>query len=319
MPDRFTTLAPRAGHTVGVGQVNHIDEERVTSQRATSDRRIAVTRRGFVTRLFRWHALAERRLAIRDASTPWEVLVAEVMSHQTGIERVGPFWRSFITRWPSPDALATAGTRELLAAWAGLGYNRRALALRAAAGQIVEEHAGVVPSDVPQLEGLPGIGPYTARAIAATAFGIASAPLDVNVSRVIGRVTGHSGPGLQEVADGLVARTQPRRWLNAVMDLAATICTKTHPRCTACPLWAVCDTRGDLQPSSRRPATPFPRTRRWLRGRLIGMLTAAPEGEWQRLPDGLGVHDRSAIAAVAADLANEGFIEISRGQARLRS
>lgn len=287
------------------------------SQPARSDRRIAVTRRGFVTRLLRWHQVAGRTLAIRDAVTPWEVLVAEVMSHQTGIERVGPFWRSFITRWPSPDALAAAGTRELLAAWAGLGYNRRALALRAAAVRVVKVHAGTVPSDVNTLEDLPGIGPYTARAIAATAFGVPVAPLDVNVARVVGRVTGHSGPGLQDVADSLVARTQPRRWLNAVMDLAATTCTKRAPRCETCPLEAMCATRGSAAVMGPRQTTSFPQTRRWLRGRLLAMLTAIPEGQWQSLPDQLGDHDRAAITAAVKALSREGFLELQDGSARI--
>ena len=148
------------------------------------------TRRTFTDRLFAWHATAERPLLIREARTPWEILVAEVMSQQTGIERVGPAWRRFVDTWPSPDRLGEAPTRDLLAAWSGLGYNRRALALREAARRIRDEHDGEVPRGVEELEALPGIGPYTARAIAATAFGTAVAPLDVNVRRVVSRVTG---------------------------------------------------------------------------------------------------------------------------------
>ena len=307
---------------MGPVETRHDVRERVTSQRTASVRRVRVTRRGFASRLFAWHAQAERGLVIREAATPWEVLVAEVMSHQTGIERVGPYWRAFIDRWPSPDALAVAGTRDLLAAWAGLGYNRRALALRAAAASIVENHAGTVPATVRQLEALPGIGPYTARAIAATAFGLPVAPLDVNVTRVVSRVTGHApgSAGLQEVADDLVARRHARRWLNAVMDLAATVCTRTSPRCADCPLMAMCATRGDIPTAVRdRAATPFPQTRRWLRGRLIASLTEAPAGEWQPLPDRIGEHHRDAITAAAADLESEGFIELCDGQARVRA
>jgi A/G-specific adenine glycosylase len=263
--------------------------------------------------------VAGRTLAIREAATPWEVLVAEVMSHQTGIERVGPYWRSFIARWPTPDALANAGTRELLEAWAGLGYNRRALALRATAERIVIDHDGVVPRTVEQLEHLPGIGPYTARAIAATAFGVPVAPLDVNVARVVGRTTGRFSSSLQEVADDLVARTQPRRWLNAVMDLAATVCTKAAPRCPECPLREMCATQGVGEPTARQGAqVPFPQTRRWLRGRLLAMLREAPHDQWQVLPDRLGTHDGTAIVAAAEGLAREGFIEMRDRQARIR-
>ena len=108
-------------------------------------RRSGPTRRTFTDRLFAWHATAERPLLIREARTPWEILVAEVMSQQTGIERVGPAWRRFVDTWPSPDGLAEAPTRDLLAAWSGLGYNRRALALREAARRIRDEHDGEVP------------------------------------------------------------------------------------------------------------------------------------------------------------------------------
>ena len=117
-------------------------------------------------------------------------------------------WRRFVDRWPSPGDLAGAGTQELLAAWSGLGYNRRALALRDAARTIVAEHGGRVPSTIDALEALPGIGPYTARAVAAAAFGVPVAPLDVNVRRVVSRVLGvpASSPGLQAAADELVSR-----------------------------------------------------------------------------------------------------------------
>ena len=130
-----------------------------------------VSRRSLNSRLFRWHQARRRPLQIREAANPWQVLVAEVMSQQTGIERVGPAWRRFVDRWPTPADLAEAGTHELLAAWAGLGYNRRALALRECARTIVADHGGRVPATVAELDALPGIGPYTARAVAATAFG----------------------------------------------------------------------------------------------------------------------------------------------------
>ena len=149
---------------------------------------------------------------------------------------------------PLPRRSPIAGTRDLLAAWAGLGYNRRALALREAARRIVSDHAGDVPDNVADLEALPGIGPYTARAIAATAFGVPVAPLDVNVRRVMSRVTGID-PGsrdLQAAADALVDRRDPRRWVNAVMDLASGVCTRTTPRCDACPVFATCASRGNV-------------------------------------------------------------------------
>jgi len=285
------------------------------------DSRDAPTRRRFVSRLFRWHASARRPLLIRQATNPWQVLVAEVMSQQTGIERVGPTWRRFVDRWPTPGDLAGAGTHELLAAWAGLGYNRRALALREAARAIVADHEGCVPMTVAKLESLPGIGPYTARAVAAAAFAVPVAPLDVNVRRVVSRVIGvtPTAPGLQAAADGLVSRSQPGRWLDAVMDLASGTCTPVAPRCGACPMADLCASRGRvvvLEPKTR--GAPFPATTRWLRGRLVASLTAAPAGTWLPLPDRLGGHDADAIGAAARGLEGEGFLELRGGEARVR-
>ncbi|HEX6867689.1 MAG TPA: hypothetical protein VF119_02730, partial [Candidatus Limnocylindrales bacterium] len=209
---------------------------------------LPLTRRRFSARLFRWHRGARRPLLIRTASDPWQVLVAEVMSQQTGIERVGPMWRRFVDLWPTPAALADAGTQELLAAWAGLGYNRRALALREAARTIVARHEGRVPASVTALEALPGLGPYTARAVAAAGFGVPVAPLDVNVRRVVSRVVGvdASSPGLQAAADDLVARDEPGRWFDAVMDLASGTCLPRAPECRMCPLADVCVSRGAI-------------------------------------------------------------------------
>jgi len=258
---------------------------------------------------------------IREAETPWEVLVAEVMSQQTGIERVGPAWRRFVDRWPTPADLAEAGTHELLSAWVGLGYNRRALALRDAARSIATDHGGRVPMSVEDLERLPGIGPYTARAVAAAAFRVPVAPLDVNVRRVVSRVLGvpPTTPGLQVVADDLVSRGQPGRWLDAVMDLASGTCTPRAPRCDACPLAVLCVSRGMdvvVQPQAR--GVPFPATTRWLRGRLVAALTAAPAGTWVPLPERMGQHDADAIGAAARRLEREGFVDLRAGEARVR-
>jgi A/G-specific adenine glycosylase len=278
------------------------------------------TRLRFNRRLFRWHDSGRRPLVIREAATPWQVLVAEVMSQQTGIERVGPAWRRFIERWPTPADLAAAGTHELLAAWAGLGYNRRALALREAARAIVAVHGGRVPGTVEALERLPGVGPYTARAVAAAAFGVPVAPLDVNTRRVVSRVLGvsPSWPGLQAAADDLVSRGRPGRWLDAVMDLAIATCTRRAPRCDRCPLEALCASRGSVAVEAARRGVPFPATTRWLRGRLLAAVTRAPTGSWVPLPERLGQHDADAIDAAARGLERDGFLDLRTGAARVR-
>lgn len=282
----------------------------------------AVTRRRFTSRLFRWHASARRPLAIREAANPWQVLVAEVMSQQTGIERVGQAWRPFVDRWPTPGHLADAGTHELLAAWAGLGYNRRALALRESARTIVVEHGGRVPATVDALVRLPGIGPYTARAVAASAFGVAVAPLDVNVRRVMSRVLGvpSSLAHLATAADDLVSRAEPGRWVDAVMDLASSVCSPRHPSCDTCPLAVMCASRGRTGDDDMRTrAVRFPATARWLRGRLLAAVTSVPAGTWVALPERLGLHDAEAIDAAARALNREGFLDLRAGAARIRT
>jgi A/G-specific adenine glycosylase len=281
-----------------------------------------VSRRSLNSRLFRWHQARRRPLPIREATDPWQVLVAEVMSHQTGIERVGPAWRRFVDRWPTPAALAGVGTHDLLAAWAGLGYNRRALALRDCGRTIVEKHGGRVPAKLGELESLPGVGPYTARAVSAAAFGIPVAPLDVNVRRVVSRVLGlpSSYAGLQAAADELVSRGQPGRWLDAVMDLASETCTPRNPSCGACPIAILCASRGIVVTiDPKTSAVPFPMTTRWLRGRLVAAVTAAPAGTWVPLPERLGEHGTDAIGAAARGLEREGFLDLRPGAARVRA
>jgi A/G-specific adenine glycosylase len=275
----------------------------------------------FNARIFRWYESARRPLLVRQARTPWEVLVAEVMSQQTGIERVGPTWRQFVDRWPQAADLAQATTHELVSAWAGLGYNRRALALREAARSIVENHDGQVPMTVDSLRGLPGLGPYSARAVAAIAHGVPVAPLDVNVRRVVTRVLGSvpAGAQLQQAADELVSRDAPGRWVQAVMDLAVSVCTRKAPGCASCPLGPLCQSRGtpgDGPTLKTRPR--FATTSRWLRGRLLAAVAEVRVGTWIALPDQMGDHDREAVRSAAANLARDGFLELRDGFARVR-
>jgi A/G-specific adenine glycosylase len=291
---------------------------------SSSSRLRPPTRARFGRATAAWHVTSRRDLPVRHATEPWPILVAEVMSQQTQIERIGPAWTRFVGQWPGPRGLAVAETRDLLRAWAGLGYNRRALALREAARTIVREHDGQVPATVPELERLPGVGPYTARAVAASAFGVPVAPLDVNVRRVVGRVVGDavSAGRLQDAADGLVSRDHPRAWVDAVMDLAATVCTARAPRCAACPLAGMCRSAGSIEEAARTratAATPFSQTNRWLRGRLLAAVRDAPADGWVDAPDGLGEHDREAVLAALRGLERDGFIEFHDGRARLAS
>lgn len=259
-----------------------------------------------------WHRANRRPLRVRDAREPWPVLVLEVMSQQTQIDRVGDAWDRFIRRWPTPADLAGASTRDLLDEWAGLGYNRRALALREAARTILEVHGGHVPADLAELMALPGIGAYTARAILASAFGVPVAPLDVNVRRVVSRLAG-IGPferGLQPLADARVWPDDPRGWVEAVMDLAVGVCRPKRPACSACPVAGSCASRGTQgdPPRAARPE-PFTASRRWLRGEILRRLRATPDGAWLRFEGPLGRHDEVAVLEALAGLQRDGFLD----------
>jgi A/G-specific adenine glycosylase len=270
--------------------------------------------------LLAWHATAGRPLAIRGTTDPWAILVAEVMSQQTRIDRVEGHWRRFLALYPAPAALAAAPLRDVVLAWSGLGYNRRAAALRGAARAIVERHGGSVPRTVAELDALPGIGPYTARATAATAFRVPVAAVDVNVRRVVERLAG--GPlrpaEAQRRADALVDPERPDLWTHAAMDLAATVCRRREPLCDACPLAGSCRSRGTEGEAPRRRGTAaaFPTTRRWLRGRILAEVAAA-DG-WHAVEGGRGSHAPAAVREAVESLAREGLFEIDRaGRVRI--
>ena len=182
-----------------------------------------------------------RDLPWRATRDPWAVLVSETMLAQTQVARVIPKWEAFLARWPTPLACADAPTAEVIAAWAGLGYYRRARSLHEAAVVIVDRHGGSVPADLGSLMKLPGVGRYTARAVLAFAFEHRAGVVDTNVARVLARaVAGRPLPwaAAQELADRLVASESPWAWNQSVMDLGATLCTSRQPKCDSCPLGA---------------------------------------------------------------------------------
>ena len=197
-----------------------------------------------------WYAGASRPLPWRDPScTPWGVLLSEVMSQQTPIARVEPIWREWMERWPTPADLARESPGEVVRAWGRLGYPRRALRLHEAAGVIAERHHGQVPRDQAELRALPGIGDYTAAAVAAFAFGDRSVVVDTNVRRVQARVvTGraHAAPSMTRAEVALAERLLPEddgaaaTWNVAVMELGALVCTARSPQCHECPVSARC-------------------------------------------------------------------------------
>lgn len=242
--------------------------------------------------LLAWFDVHERDLPWRrPGTTAWGVLLSEVMSQQTPVARVAPIWEEWLARWPTPNAFAQAGTDEVLRAWGKLGYPRRALRLLECARAIEAEHDGDVPDDVDELLKLPGIGEYTARAVACFHYGQNVPVVDTNVRRVYRRaVDGQYLQGtarrseLAEVASLLPddARTGPRMSA-ALMELGALVCTARSPQCAQCPLQADCawQLAGCPEPSAEETAAAkkrvqkFAGTDRQVRGLIMAALREA--------------------------------------------
>ena len=276
-----------------------------------------------------WYAEHGRELAFRRTTDPWAILVSEVMAQQTQAARAAEAWTRFIAQFPTPAALAAASPATVIRAWRGLGYNRRALALRAAAVRIVEEHGGRVPGTLEALIELPGIGPYTARAVLAIAFGQPVAALDVNLGRVLGRafdIDNGSSRERQVAADAMVPVDSAAEWTHALMDIGAAFCRPRDPRCDACPLKASCalgaiagaySPAPASKPPRKAPSARFESTNRWLRGRILDRLRDTPDSAWVRFDTAIGSHPVAAIIAALAALATEGMIDRDDDRARL--
>jgi len=234
-------------------------------------------------RVLAWFAEAGRDLPWRATRDPYRVLVAEVLAQQTQAARAAAAWPRFLERFPDTAALAAAAPAEVLRAWQGLGYNRRALALRRTAQAVVER--GGWPDTVEELAALPGVGPYTARAVACFALGLRVAPVDTNVARVLARsLTGIDPSQLtpaarQRLADQALAQ-DAWAWSSALMDVGALHC-RPRPRCGGCPLELTCRWRA-LGPAAPPPRptgqAPFATSDRRWRGAVVRALAGAPDG-----------------------------------------
>jgi A/G-specific adenine glycosylase len=241
------------------------------------------------TQLISWFDAQARELPWRNpGTTPWGVLVSEVMLQQTPVHRVDGVWREWIARWPTPSSLAAETPGTAIRAWGRLGYPRRALRLHAAAVVIAAQHDDVVPAEVDVLLSLPGIGAYTARAVAAFGYGQRVPVVDTNVRRVIARaVRGMADPAAPSTSrdlsdvESVLPDEQAARFSAALMELGAVVCTARRPRCAACPVAGDCAWTRAGKPAgtvSGRPAQRFAGTDRQVRGLLLDVLrvTAAP-------------------------------------------
>jgi len=206
-------------------------------------------------RLLAWYARHARRLPWRSSRDPYAVLVSEVMLQQTQVARVAQFYSSFLARYPTLEDLAAASPDAVRESWEGLGYYARARNLHAAVRHVVATAGGRLPRSRDDLRRLPGIGRYTAGAVASLAFGAAVPAVDTNVARVLTRVfalRGHRKSAAHQrrlwtLAAALVPPRRPGDWNQALMDLGATICTARAPRCGACPVRADCRSAGRVR------------------------------------------------------------------------
>jgi A/G-specific adenine glycosylase len=277
---------------------------------------------GRAAAILNWYASHARDLPWRrpDAG-PWAVLVSEIMLQQTPVSRVLPAYAAWLERWPTPAALAAAPSADAVRQWGRLGYPRRALRLHAAARAITERHAGAVPDSLGALRALPGVGSYTAAAVASFAFGQRHAVLDTNVRRVLARLVRGDlrpppSPTAMEVrlAESLLP-AEPGlapRWSVAMMELGALICIAERPRCADCPVVSECAWHRAGRPAgdprqARRRSQDYEGTDRQCRGRLLAVLrdsdgpvpAARLDAAW---PDA-GQRARSLASLVADGLA----------------
>lgn len=224
----------------------------------------------------RWYGRVRRPLPWRETRDPYALLVSEVMLQQTQAARVVPYYEAFLVRFPDPAELAAATPGEVLDAWSGLGYNRRALALQSAARQVA---ADGWPDDLTRL---PGVGPYTAAAVGSFAWDRQTAAVDTNVRRVLGRHDGRARrpSELAARAQQLLPPAEAATFNQAMMELGATVCRPRAPSCAECPIRRGCSAHAHGGPATtprRRGAERFEDTDRWARGRILAALVAGDD------------------------------------------
>jgi A/G-specific adenine glycosylase len=206
-------------------------------------------KQGFRRRLLAWYAKHKRDLPWRRSQDPYRVWISEVMLQQTTVAAVKPYFERFINEFPTVERLSAADESQILRLWEGLGYYRRARGLHAAAKQIVAEHGGQFPRDVTTLQTLPGIGRYTAGAIASIAYNQRTPILEANTIRLLARLLAYAddptkSPGqklLWQMAEEILPRTSMAEFNQALMELGSLVCTPANPRCEACPVTAHCE------------------------------------------------------------------------------
>ena len=274
-----------------------------------------------------WFGHAERDLPWREPGiSGWKVLISEIMLQQTPVSRVLEPWTTWVQRWPTPSAMAAESPGEVVRAWGKLGYPRRAMRLHECAGVIAAEHDDVVPSDVDTLLSLPGIGDYTARAVACFAYGQSVPVVDTNVRRVIARAVHGREPGnpskadladaealLPRDPDGGFSERAPR-YSAALMELGALVCTARNPKCEICPVASSCLWLARGKPVSDAPVRrtqKYEGTDRQARGRLLDVLRGSNGPVERGALDLAWTRDTSQRDRALDSLLTDGLVEIT--------
>lgn len=278
-------------------------------------------------RILRWYALNGRVLPWRGSTDHYRVLVAEIMSHQTRLDRVVQLYPLFLKRFPSFHALARAPRAEVVIAWKGLGYNSRAVRLHLLAQGVVHTHRGRIPGSHEAVRALPGVGPYTVHALMVALHGTDDPVVDVNIRRVLSRIfwrmrtTADLRPEREiwDLAARLVPRGRGYDWSQALMDVGAMICTARAPRCVGCPVAGECASAGRIRPAPRQPSTVEPSVRgiprRIIRGRVVEALRSGKTGLTlrelgPRVIQDFARKDVGGLARILGGLRRDGLIRL---------
>jgi A/G-specific adenine glycosylase len=278
--------------------------------------------REFRQRLRRWFLRYQRQLPWRTRQDEYRVFVSEIMLQQTQVSRVVPIFEQFLKRFPTFVSLAHAPQRDVISAWKGLGYNRRALALQRSAKIVLREHGGHLPSDETTLRQLPGVGAYTAQAIRAFVFNEPVIALDTNAERILARYFHNSDVLARQKVQPLLKRLASlgmgrRVDAASLMDFGALVCTARTPRCSECPLRASCRSArrflsGNVAAKTRRRGIPFRLTDRFLRGRIVDLLREKKYKKSQMLQTLRGLRpdlQSETFHRLLGDLEREGLIK----------
>ena len=263
-------------------------------------------------RILSWYRRSGRDLPWRRTRDPYRVLLSEVMLQQTQVSRVVPAYRRFLRRFPTLRVLARAPLGDVLRVWSGLGYNRRARDL-----QRVARLGRSLPRSVEDLDALPGVGAYTASAVACFAFDEPTAFADTNIRRVLGRAILGRVATDREAVDldaRFGSKRKPARWHHALMDIGATVCLAKRPRCDVCPVRAICAYDGVERPSRRRQS-PFGASDRRVRGAIVRHLVSPTRG--LTIDALLREIDDARVPRLVRVLAREGLVTLQSGTVRL--